>query len=455
MRRVVVFGLSLILFVGAVLSGALAAGSNPTTKLVSRQSKTAGDAGADAGANNPSISASGRYVAFETSANNLGGPLDDTVTNIYVYDRKRQKAELISRRSNKGPGANDSSFIPSISASGRYVAFQSTADNLGGPLDGDNNVYVYDRELKKTRLVSRRSGNNGAGGDGDSFTPSISANGRFVAFTSEADNLGGPRDIDFTNIYRYDLRRKQVQLVSRRSGSSGSGANGNSESSSLSADGKLVAFRTDATNLGGPTLTSPGEANVYVRDIATRKVRLVSRRSGGGPGGNGGSFDPFISANGRYVAFESDANNLGGPLMVGDPQDTSIYVHDLAKRKVRLVSRRSKSAGGEGADSDSDDPVLTGDGRYVVFETNARNLGGPLNNDPVLDNLYIYDRKRSKVTLVSRRSGRNGIGGDDDDEDPFIAQDGRFIAFESESDNLGGPDLISGENKIYVRDLGR
>ena len=454
--------LAATLLVGLLAVEAQAGGGGPKTQLVSRQSQSAGGAGGDQSSYNPSVSANGRYVAFQTFADNLGGPIDTfgSGSNVYVYDRERRRVELISRRSNNGPGADDSAYDPEISASGRYVTFTTSADNLGGPLDVSvQNVYVYDRERNKVRLVSRRSGRNGVGADASASGSSPSANGRFVVFTTQADNLGGPLDTSIDNIYVYDLETRRVRLVSRRSGRNGAGANGNSFVGSLSASGRFVAFETEATNLGGPTQTDPLEqdANVYVYDRETRKVVLVSRRSkaAGGAGGNDSSADPFISANGRFVAFETNAANLGGPIGTADPvSDDSIYVYDRERERVELVSRRSQGAGGQGANDDSDDPVLSRDGRYVAFETDATNLGGPLLNDPAPDdNAYLYDRERNQVELVGRASGRNGAACDDDCGDPYVSMNGRFVAFETEADNLGGP-LDTSSSNVYVRDRG-
>lgn len=432
------------------------AGSSPKTSLVSRQSAAAGGAGADGNSFNPSISANGRFTTFESDGDNLSGADNDLVENIYVYDAEKRRIELISRRSNKGAGADDSSFSPEISASGRYVAFSTSADNLGGPIDLDvENVYVYDRKREKTRLVSRRSGRSGIGANDSSFSAAISADGRFVGFTTLATNLGGPADTDHNNIYVYDLERRKIQLVSRRSGRGGAGANDSANTASLSADGRFVAMSSSATNLGGPTQTNPleGDANIYVYDRERRRMKLVSRRSkgAGGAGGNDSSGDPFISANGQFVGFETTATNLGGPLQTVAPS-SNIYVYDREKSKIALVSRQSRSAGGQGGDGESDDAVLSKSGRFVSFETDARNLGGPLTNTPGDDTAYLYDRDRKRVELISRQSpALGGDGGNDDDEDPYVSMNGLAVAFEAESDNLGGPIDPGSSSNIYVR----
>ncbi|HSI80783.1 MAG TPA: hypothetical protein VK919_09045, partial [Solirubrobacterales bacterium] len=213
-------------------------------------------------------------------------------------------------------------------------------------------------------------------------------------------------------------------------------------------------FGTEANNLGGPL--DPDIDNVYVYDRVKKRVRLVSRRSGrSGAGGNDHSRDAFMSGNGRFVGFESIATNLGGPIQT-DPLDldANVYVYDLERKRVQLVSRQSRRAGGKGANDDSDDPVLSHSGRYVAFETNATNLGGPLNPANTSDNAYVYDRKLKRVELVGRASGRKGAACDDDCEDPYVSANGRFVAFEGEATNFGGP-IAPGTDNVWVRDRRR
>jgi hypothetical protein len=164
------------------------------------------------------MSANGRFVAFSTQAENLGGPIDPSSTNnVYVYDRSEKRVSLVSRRSESagGAGADGDSRAAAISGSGRLVAFETSAD-LGGPLLGTfYNVYVYDRERRRVSLVSRQSAGPGSdGADEPSFLPAISDSGRVVSFQTSADNLGGPR-LAGNNVYAYDRQRHRVELVSR------------------------------------------------------------------------------------------------------------------------------------------------------------------------------------------------------------------------------------------------
>ena len=216
---------------------------------------------------------------------------------------------LIAAQARAGETGPTDAVNPSISANGRFVAFATGAD-LGGPVHPAStvNVYVYDRERKKLELVSRRSkGAGGGGANGVSDLPEISGNGRFVVFNSSAGNLSGA-DVPEYDAFVYDRKRDRVELISRRSKSGGGqGANGPIQpKTSISASGRFVGFATNADNLGGPI--DPGAIyHVYVYDRKRDKVELVSRRSrsAGGQGADDGAARPSLSASGRFVAFDS------------------------------------------------------------------------------------------------------------------------------------------------------
>ena len=196
------------------------------------------------------------------------------------------------------------SYGSSISADGRYVAFVSQAKNLI-PNDGNahEDIFVHDRKTKKTKRVSIPSG--GGVSDSGSDGPSISANGRYVAFESWATNLIPNDGNAFTDVFVHDRKTKKTKRVSIPSG--GGIADGSSFHSSISADGRYVAFGSDATNL----IPNDGNhhADVFVHDRKKKKTKRVSRPNGGGIP-DGASSRPSISTNGRFVAFPSKATNL-------------------------------------------------------------------------------------------------------------------------------------------------
>jgi len=266
--------------------------------------------------------------------------------------------------SSGGAEGNHDSFIPSISAIGRFVAFQSDASDLvPGDRNGSRDVFVRDRETGKTKRVSMASG--GAEANSDSYLPAISADGRFVAFESFARNLVGGDANRLEDIFVRDRRTGETELVSV--GSHGVQGSGDSYDASISADGRFVAFESLAGNLVG------GDANrafdVFVRDRSTGKTRRISVSSRGAQA-NAGSHLPVISPGGRFVAFESDASNLVG----GDHNGASdIFVRD---RKTGATKRISVSSAGAEGNAGSYRPSISAAGRFVAFESDASNLVG-------------------------------------------------------------------------------
>ena len=250
-----------------------------------------------------SISANGRFVAFESDASNLvPGDTNDT-RDIFVHDRDAHLTERISI-SSSGEQGNSGSAYTSISADGRYVVFESAASNLvPGDTNGESDIFVRDRKTGVTvRLSVSSSGEQGSFG---SYDPSISANGRFIAFDSFASNLVPGDTNDNTDTFVHDRETGETVRVSISS----SGAQGNSVSfdTSISANGRFVTFHSYAQNL------VPGDTNndadIFVHDRNSGMTELISVSSTGQQG-NGESLYPSISADGRFVVFRSDANIL-------------------------------------------------------------------------------------------------------------------------------------------------
>ncbi len=294
--------LVLSLLIAALLVPGTAAATAKKTQRVSVSS--AGVQGnLQSGIYVPSVSASGRYVAFDSTATNLAPGDTNSYNDVFVRDRKLHKTYLVSV-SSAGVQGNSGSFQPAISADGRYVAFASDASNLvSGDMNGYEDVFVRDRKLHRTSLVSVDSA--GVQANNESFGPSICADGRYVTFVSDATNLVSGDTNGYTDVFVRDRKLHRTSLVSVSS----TGVQGNKESyePAISADGRYVAFASAASTLvAGDT---NGYTDVFVRDRKLHKTRLVSVDSAGVQGNNQ-SFYAAISADGRYVAFDSNASNL-------------------------------------------------------------------------------------------------------------------------------------------------
>jgi Tol biopolymer transport system component len=298
----------LALLLGSLLIAALLVPGSAaaTTKHTQRVSvSSAGVQGnADSGNYPAAISANGRYVAFDSAASNLVSGDSNGYVDVFVRDRKLHKTYLVSV-SSAGVQGNGVSYAPAISANGRYVAFDSAASNLvSGDSNGYIDIFVRDRKLHKTFLVSVSSAGIQANGNSGDYAAGVSADGRYVAFDSAASNLTGADTNGYQDVF---VRDRKLHRTSRVSVSS-AGVQGNAESytPAISADGRYVAFESAASNLVGGD--SNGYFDVFVRD---RKLHRTVRASvTAGVQGNGPSEGPAISADGRYVSFVSSASDL-------------------------------------------------------------------------------------------------------------------------------------------------
>jgi len=317
-----------------------------------------------------SISADGRYVAFTSKATNLVATDTNGRKDIFVRDRQLGTTELASITS-AGLQGNGSSDFPSISGDGRYIAFLSRASNLvSGDTNGFEDIFVRDRQAGTTRRVSISSG-EGQANSGSGGASSISANGRYVAFHSDATNLVANDTNHTWDIFVRDLQAGTTKRVSINS--AGLEGNGSSAWSSISADGRYVAFGSNASNLVANDTN--GTTDVFVRDRQAGTTKLISVSSAGGHG-NDLSDGVSISADGRYVAFGSEAGNLV-PNDTNGTWDT--FVRDRQADTTKRVS--ISSAGLQGNASSGDHPSISADGRYIAFGSDADNLVANDTND--------------------------------------------------------------------------
>ena len=329
----------------------------------------------ESGRSGVSISADGRYVAFHSSASNLVAGDTNGCEDIFVHDRQTGQTTRVSVASDGSEG-NYHSNSPSLSADGRYVAFASGASNLvAGDTNNTYDIFVRDRSASETFRVSVAwAGNPSANSNGSSNNPSLSADGRYVAFWSGASNLvAGDTNGDY-DIFMHDRQTGQTMRVSIAS--DGSQGNGGSNSSSLSADGRYVAFWSWASNLvAGDT---NGIYDVFMHDCLTGQTTRVSV-AGDGSEGNWGSVCPSLNADGRHVAFSSGASNL----VPGDTNgNDDVFVHDCITGQTTRVSVAGDGSQGDGY-SGTYALSLSADGRSVPFQSLSSNLvAGDTNGKP-------------------------------------------------------------------------
>ncbi|MDX6596108.1 MAG: TolB protein, partial [Solirubrobacterales bacterium] len=247
----------------------------------------------------------GRFVAFWSDSSNLVGNDTNAAFDIFVRDLERKTTKLVSVGS-AGGSADASSYLPSISADGRFVAFESIATNL---VPNDTNALrdVFVRDLRERRTKRHSLSSAGIQANGDSRDAAISDDGRFVAFTSSATNLVGTDTNGNNDIFIRDRGTRTTRLISVSS--TGVLANSGNYDPSVSADGRFVAFMSPASNLVGTDTNA--QQDIFVRDRLQHTTKRVSVSSAGAEA-NGGSTGPSISDSGRLVAFYSGATNLVG-----------------------------------------------------------------------------------------------------------------------------------------------
>lgn len=397
----------------------------------------------------PAISADGRFVAFESLASNLVPGDVNGASDVFVHDRRNGLTTRVSVASGGtsgtgGTGGDGASEGASISDDGRFVAFSSTATNLvPNDTNGVGDVFVRDQVLGTTRRVSVASaGAQGFGtqGDGPSSSAAISPDGRFVVFASAATNLV-PLDTNAAyDVFRHDVRAGTTSRVSV--GAGGVQSNGGSYAPAVSRDGARIAFGSAASNLA--PFDGNGVDDVFVHDVSTGTTRLVSADPTGVPGDRV-SFRPALSADGRFVAFASDATTL----VAGDTNDvTDVFVRDLTSNVTHALR---VDASGTPADGPSVSPRLSRDGRFVVFASLGANwVPGDANG---AYDVFVHDRAAGASPPTIRVSvATTGAEAHGASVDGAISGDGRRVAFDASASDLV-PNDTNGFVDVFVADL--
>jgi len=402
----------------------------------------------------PAISADGRWVAFSSDASNLVPDDYNHRRDIFLRDLDAGRITRISV-SSRGQQANADSYNPSVSGDGRFVVYDSFASNLVDDDDnGKGDVFLYDRLSATTTLISR--GLDGHPAAGQSGFAAITADGNTVAFESTAPNIVAGPPGPGTQIYTWDRRTGAFELITRSW--TGGAAGASSGAPSVSADGRYIAFASASDTL------VPGDYNqaddVFVRDRKLGMTQRVSVNSAGGEA-NGKSAAPSISADGRLVAFESTATNLlgtdplpqnlprlpqgptgpgrgSGRTFVGD-----VFVHDLTSGQTRRVNVASE---GTEANAESYGAAISGDGRWVAFVSLASNLVPGKSNGA--REVFVHDLQTGTTERVC--VGLGGLACNKLSITPSLDRNGDRIAFASEATNV-----VAGDHNldadIFVR----
>jgi Tol biopolymer transport system component len=369
----------------------------------------------------PAMSADGRFVAFASAANLV--PDDHNgVNDTFVRDRVAGTTELVSVSSSGTEGNRSSGDgVPVISADGRYVAFASRATNLV-PHDTNRtqDVFIHDRLTGTTRRVSVSA--TGREANGGSEDPAISADGKLVAFDSGASNLVRGDTNHANDVFVRNLARGITWRVSRRSDETQGALN--SFSPAISAHGRYVAFASGSALVRDDTNRN---YDVYVRDrlLGTTQRVSVSSSEGQARGLSGETL--AISPHGRFVAFSS----MAADLVAGDTnRNSDVFLRD---RRLGTTQRISVSTDGTQGNGYSSEPVVSAGGRYVAFTSTAALVPG-LPRRLGFDQIFLRDLSAGTTELLSVDA--NNQPGGFGSSDPAMSPDGRFVAFDSLAANL-------------------
>ena len=403
---VILISILLANIMGIVPKGQLNASAN---KTVAASINTNGNL---AGGFNSMISADGRYVAFDSLSTNMVAGDTNNAYDVFLRDLQAKTTKRISVDS-FGNQANGASNVPYISATGRFVAYVSSASNLvPNDTNGLQDIFLYDNQTQFTVLVSISS----QGVQTNNFyttMPTVSADGRYVAFISMASNLVAGDEDEDTDVFVRDIQSQTTICASVD-------LNGKpiiSGAAEISANGRFVAYH-DVNH------------RVVVFDLQTKTSEIVSVASDGTlPNIGSASDDPTMSADGRYVVFISDANNLVPPDTLNN---SGMYIHDRLTHTTQAITF-------DPMQGDSVGPRVSADGRFIVFVQRYGDLY-----------TYRYDTWLKKVEGVPVML--SGYLSYRPSYSPSISDDGKFVAFTSDDNSLVEGDTFPGED-VFVREM--
>ncbi|MCS5733693.1 cell wall-binding repeat-containing protein [Herbiconiux daphne] len=426
--------LSILLAAGATAADAAPpAGGETQLVSVSRAST-----GADANAQDASISADGRYVAFSSAATNLASTVTNGRKQIFVRDLESGTTTLITQ--NMGVAGDGDSTSPSISADGSVVAYLSSAKNLAGSArTGFQQALVWSRATNSSVLASATSDVVPGSANADVGEVTLSDDGSTVAFSTTANNL--TTDANPTGWREIFVRVLASGITTLASFGSSGPADDTSGHPALSGDGHVVVFSSAATLAD---VWSNGSDQIYRRDLAANSIQMISKNRSKAAGGGGSSLNADVSSDGNVVVFFSAAFDLTDTPTVSH----GIYWHDVRDGLTRIGCPDYVTGGI--AIGGYNSPSISSDGSSITFLSSAKRLTREGAGDGVVLQAYVNDLKTGVIRLASRSTGFS-----DDAEDavsqPSVSGNGRMVAFSSRATNLvpgAGP-----FSQVYVRSM--
>lgn len=389
-----------------------------------------------------SVSKDGKYIAFWSQASNLVTNDTNGVADIFVRDVANNSTTRVSVASD-GTQANRPSANPKISSDGRYVVFESTAFNLiSSDVNNDtSDIFIHDRQTGVTELVSKNTSGAQANSNGHSYEPDISRDGRYVVFSSAANNFDpNAYFINGSKIYVRDRKLNTTTLISKADDGTIQTSGHSSQGPTISCDGAHVAFTTSASNLTANDTN--GYSDVLLVDrVGGHKVYNVTE------GGNAPTSNrPSVSCDGSTIIFASTASNL-----ISDDTNgvSDIFTYNVTTGTKERVSVNSSGSQASGM---SDNPSISSNGKCVAFASHATELAGGNNN---IKEVFIRNLLTGTTELVSRRTTQVSVY---ESDRPEISDNGKYISYDSAdalqaSDSDGTWDIYRSETGAQGCDL--
>jgi len=364
---------------------------------ITRVSLSSTGAEANSRSSGPGISRTGRYVVFSSDADNLVESNSGTVSDIFMRDVAKNTTSRISISIGGTP--SDKGGANAVTLDGQSVLFESLSTTLvSDDFNNKADIFLHNTQTGVTERISLD--NNGEEVNGNSRLPAMSEDGQFIAFQSQATNLVSGDTNEVTDIFLWDTVKGITTRLSVNS--EGVEANDTSQRSSISRNGQYVAFYSIASNL--VTNDENGFNDVYLHNIQTNETELISINAAGTLAGNRGSVNPSVSADGRFVVFHGIATDL----VSDDGNDTrsDVFLRDRLNKTTTLISVSSEGVQGDTHSANAD---ISADGRYIVFESFASNLVLDDNNEIVDIFVHdIQSGKTARVSVSAANEEGNG-----------------------------------------------
>ncbi len=415
------------------------------------------------------ISADGGWIAFDSDASNLvAGQTGSAAFNVFLFDRALSTTALVSHQAGSATTmAHGHSTLGEISADGSRIAYFSNADDLmAGQSDLNNvsDIFLFDRATDSNVLASHASDSPTTAGNSQQISLlrelSLSADGRFAAYSSLSSNLV-PGDVNSQyDAFLYDWNTGANTLVSRSSSSPGTPSNGLSLVPQVAADGSFVVFRSDGTDLvTGQADTAALSNDLFLWTRSSGTTTLVTHAAGSpatsGQGSSGGFFPStfLISGDGAWIALTSSSETLDPDVEDLNALD-DVFLYERAVDHHSLVTVRggaiSETAGGSIAYATG--ASLSHDGRYIAFTSNAPNLIPGITDGNNASDVFLRDRLTGSTLLVSHAGSSPIVAADAASRQPLVSADGSVVVFESDASNLAPGQTAGATRQLYVWD---